>query len=169
MTSLPSLGWPDGHADSHTGHLHPEALPLSWSPDTVEAMIALCQAAYPGEGCGFLLGEERDGLRVLQRVLPIDNRADGPDQLRRFRIDPRDFMKAEREAARSGLSVLGVFHSHPDHRAVPSRHDLQFALPTLSYPILALDGSGSGAPRLSEIRSWQLNDHRLFAEESIQS
>lgn len=162
------LGWPDGHAESRTGHPHPEALPIQWSPAIEDEMFAICAEAYPGEGCGFLLGIEVEGVRHLTCVVPIDNVASGPDMLRRFTMSPLDFLKAERTAAKEGLLLLGVFHSHPDHLPVPSRHDLHGAMPTLSYPILALAGQGRPKPILAGIRSWQLNDHRQFAEETLQ-
>lgn len=166
--STPSpLGWPDGHAESRTGLPHPDALPLTWSPAVERDMVALCVAAYPGEGCGFLLGTEQQGIRQISQVIPIDNAASGPDQLRRFTMSPLDFMRAERTAAREGLQLLGVFHSHPDHLPVPSRHDLEGAMPTLSYPILAIAGRDQPQPRLAGIQSWQLNDHRQFAEENL--
>lgn len=163
------LGWPDGHAKSRSGLPHPEALPIQWSTAIVEEMFALCADAYPGEGCGFLLGFEMDGVRHLTRVVPIHNVASGPDQLRRFTMSPMDFLKAERTAAKEGLQLLGVFHSHPDHLPVPSRHDLDGAMPTLSYPILALSGQNRAEPVLAGIRSWQLNDQRQFAEETLQN
>lgn len=144
-----------------------EALPLQVSFDVLETMKSNSLAAYPGEGCGFLLGTDGPEGRIIRAAIEVDNTA-GEDQLRRFQMSPLDFLKAERTAAREGLEVLGIFHSHPDHRAIPSTHDLQGALPHLSYVILAVDGSGS-APEVVEVRSWQLDTQRIFSEETLLS
>jgi proteasome lid subunit RPN8/RPN11 len=164
---LQHLGLPTGCAESHSGEFHPAALPLVWQPDIQSAMERSCLGAYPGEGCGFLLGRDADGHRTLSVALEVDNRA-GEDQLRRFQMTPRDFMKAERHAASLGLEVLGIYHSHPDHRAIPSTHDLVGAWPHLSYVILAVDGSTT-KPQVVETRSWQLNDAHLFSEEPLRN
>lgn len=164
---LGHLGKPTGAHSAHSGQLHIEALPLQVSFDVFETMKANSLAAYPGEGCGFLIGTDGPDGRVIRQAIEVDNAA-GEDQLRRFQMSPLDFLKAERAAAREGLEVLGIFHSHPDHRAIPSTHDLQGALPHLSYVILAVDGSGS-VPEVVEVRSWQLDTQRIFSEETLLS
>lgn len=164
---LGHLGKPTGSNTSHSGHAHPEALVLQCSFDALEKMKRTSLSAYPGEGCGFLLGHDGDQERQVRMVLTVDNAA-GKDQLRRFEMTPLDFLKAERTAAQHGMEVVGIFHSHPDHRAIPSTHDVQGALPHLSYVILAVDGTGH-SPEVVEVRSWQLGSQRLFAEETLQT
>lgn len=164
---LGHLGKPTGSNTAHSGNAHPEALVIRCSFDVLEKMKRVSLGAYPGEGCGFLLGNDGEQGRQIRLVLTVDNAA-GEDQLRRFQMTPLDFLKAERTAAKQDMEVLGIFHSHPDHRAIPSTHDLQGALPHLSYVILAVDGTGP-SPEVVEIRSWQLGDQRLFAEETLQS
>ena len=163
---LGHLGKPTGAQSARTLEPHPTALPLRWSDRIQQVMERNSLEAYPGEGCGFLLGLDGPDERRIHVALEVDNRA-GVDQLRRFSMTPKDFLLAERTAAREGLEVLGIFHSHPDHRAVPSTHDLHGALPHLSYVILAVDGSGDH-PDVVETRSWQLDTARVFSEERIQ-
>jgi proteasome lid subunit RPN8/RPN11 len=164
--ALKHLGIPTGAADAHSKGLHPEALPLRWSQATQVVLESHCMEAYPGEGCGFLLGLDGPDERRIHVALETENRA-GQGELRRFSMTPLDFMQAERLAAGEGLEVLGIFHSHPDHRAIPSAHDLHGALPHLSYVILSVDGKSS-APRVIETRSWQLDADLRFSEEVIQ-
>lgn len=166
-TPLGHLGKPAGYLSSRTGREHPSALPVRWSEQVQWTMERNGTTAYPGEGCGFLLGLDGPEERRIHVAIEIDNRA-GDDQLRRFSMTPKDFLRAERLAAREGLEVLGIFHSHPDHRATPSTHDLHGALPHLSYVILAVDGSGN-EPAVVETRSWQLDADRIFSEECIQN
>ena len=41
----------------------------------------------------------------------------------RFYLDPRDYMRADRAARAQGLDIVGCYHSHPDHPAIPSERD----------------------------------------------
>ena len=72
-------------------------------------------------------------------------------------------MKAERFALENDLTLLGVYHSHPNHPAIPSEHDLKQAVPYFSYLIASIyDG------KFKEITSWQLNEEsKQFKEEPI--
>ena len=117
---------------------------------------------YPEECCGALLGRFVDGLAVVELAWPIVNVR--PDtRRRRFLVDPRDYLTVEREAARRGLEVLGFYHSHPDHPALPSEFDRQHAWPNLHYVIVEVD---AGVPR--EITSWLLSEDRsIMREERI--
>lgn len=90
---------------------------------------AFAEDSYPGEACGFLIGKSGQIVRVVL-ALPAKNisgqrPADGvrPQTLRRFRINPVEYLEAERTATRAGLNVVGFFHSHPDHSARPSTSD----------------------------------------------
>jgi proteasome lid subunit RPN8/RPN11 len=73
-------------------------------------------------------------------------------KLKRYSIDPPELIRAGEEARRSGLDLIGVYHSHPDAAVVPSRVDLQFAWPDFTYLILSLEG---GEPR--DVGAWSLN------------
>lgn len=54
------------------------------------------------------------------------------ERVRRFRLDPREQLLAQRWAREQGLQVLGAAHSHPCSDPVPSATDLELALaPTL--------------------------------------
>ena len=73
------------------------------------------------------------------------------------------YLHGEREAARLGLDVLGVFHSHPDHPNRPSEFDREWAMPWFfvrDHQRQAGKAAGS--------RSWLLSEDRLsFTEETI--
>jgi proteasome lid subunit RPN8/RPN11 len=72
-------------------------------------------------------------------------------------------MSAEQEAESLGLDLIGVFHSHPDHPAVASEFDLEWALPWFSYLITAVQHG-----RARQSRSWRLDDDRTqMCEEAI--
>ncbi|GBC98684.1 CysO-cysteine peptidase [bacterium HR17] len=97
-----------------------------FAPTAREAMVTHCRTVYPQEGCGILLGEKVGGAWFVARSVPVPNTH--PERQRdRFQIDPRDFLRVEREAAQDRLSVIGFFHSHPDVPPYPSPTDAAFA------------------------------------------
>lgn len=81
---------------------------------------------------------------------------------RRYWIDPQDLLKTQREARDRGLSIIGVYHSHPDHEAIPSNCDRTLAWPEYSYIIVSVQKG-----KAVDIRSWQLNDDHKFLPEPM--
>jgi proteasome lid subunit RPN8/RPN11 len=122
----------------------------------------LCRA-YPEEGCGVLLGRERDGWREVERVIGFDN-VQQDERSRRYLIAPEQFLAAEKEARAGGLDVIGFFHSHPDHPSRPSSYDLENAWPWYSYLIVSVERG-----EVKDTRSWRLADDRSqFESEPLQ-
>jgi proteasome lid subunit RPN8/RPN11 len=114
--------------------------------------------AYPYECCGALIG--RDGVVTETHALP-NTTEEGPR--RRFKVNDKDYMAAERHATRSGGELLGFYHSHPDHPARPSKYDLDHAWPVFSYVIVSVRG---GIP--ADMTSWRLREDRsAFDEEQL--
>ena len=117
--------------------------------------------AFPNECCGFLYGREEGGRKIVvaQRV---DNSKEG-DQRRRFEISPLDYIKAENYALEHNTQLLGIYHSHPNHPAIASVHDLEKAMPFFSYVIVSvMDGE------IADTKSWKLKeDVREFQEEIV--
>src|SRR5688500_10528584 len=80
-------------------------------------------ASFPDECCGFFYGQEDSlGNRQVTEILVVNNAKEG-DKRRRFEISPKDYMLGEQYALEKGLQLLGVYHSHPNHPAIPSEHD----------------------------------------------
>jgi proteasome lid subunit RPN8/RPN11 len=120
------------------------------------------EAAYPEEGAGFLLGTEDDSRQVTS-ILPIKNNRQAEARRNRYLIAPGDYLAAEKEAERAGLTLLGVFHSHPDHPDQPSDYDREWAQPWFSYLITSVY-----AGKALDTRSWRLEEDRsCFIEEKI--
>ncbi len=134
---------------------------LTFQPDVYNRMLDDARKCFPDECCGFLFGEENGANRHFSEILIVDNAKEG-DKRRRFSITSRDYMKAELMAAKLNLTLLGVYHSHPVHPAVPSEHDLNVAMPYFSYVIISVYGQDD-----ISVRSWKLNDERQFEEELV--
>lgn len=100
---------------------------------------AAAEEAYPDECCGLLAGfGDLDGDVTITRVQPSDNVAeDGKRD--RFEVDPRVRFDLMRELEGGPERIVGHYHSHPDHPARPSEHDLKMAFePDLLWLIVAL-------------------------------
>jgi proteasome lid subunit RPN8/RPN11 len=122
------------------------------------------EKAYPNECCGFVLGAiHEDGRRKTGGIFPIGNARESEEQYHRFKIEPEDFMRVEKEARARNLDVIGFYHSHPDHPARPSDYDRQHALPFYSYLIVSVEGGTA-----QDMTSWELAaDRAAFTEEKI--
>jgi proteasome lid subunit RPN8/RPN11 len=118
---------------------------------------------YPSECGGMLIGRFEDGRKTLVELLPMENAMDAADQHNRVLITPKDVLRAERHARAQKLDVVGYYHSHPDHPAVPSRFDLDHALPVWTYIIVSVEKG-----RAVDLRAWEMeNDRSRFNEEEI--
>lgn len=91
------------------------------------------EATYPDECVGLLLGQIDGSSKHVVAAFPVENRwsgqvtlseADDAESRRdRFYLDPRDYLRVDRAAREQGLDVVGCYHSHPDHPAIPSERD----------------------------------------------
>jgi len=122
------------------------------------------RSAYPEECCGLLVGHlEPSAKRVVALRRAVNAREDSRQN--RYLISPEDILEAEKEASASGLDIIGVYHSHPDHPARPSEFDRDNAVPWYSYVILSVAG---GVP--AELTSWRLREDRSgFGAETIET
>ncbi len=123
------------------------------------------ERVYPNECCGLLIGRlEDDGeTRFITDLYPVTNSWKSTQQANRMMIDPLDYMRAERRYINDGLAVVGSYHSHPEHPAVPSRYDLDNApWPKFSYIVVSvMDG------RACEVRSWEMAEDRTRFDEEL--
>ena len=130
-------------------------------PQAKAVIVEDALRCFPNECCGFFFGRKDGDLRAVTEAQPVINAKEG-DQRRRFEIHPIDYMKAERYALEQGLELLGVYHSHPLHPAIPSEHDRVVALPEFSYIIASVQPDAVEA-----ITSWRLNEARQFDSEEV--
>lgn len=118
------------------------------------------EKAYPHEACGFLLGSDSERLRHITALLPAEN-VSTENLRRRFVIHPKAYMQAERFAEQHHLQLLGIYHSHPDHPAIPSEHDVLFAQPYFSYFIHSIEKG-----KMTSTHSYRLVNE-VFLEEKF--
>ena len=125
----------------------------------MEEINAHVEKAYPEEGAGFLLGEEGQ----VREIIALSNAREDGARHNRFLFTPEDYLKAELQADSLGLSLIGVFHSHPDCPNGPSEYDLEWSKPFFSYIITRVDDGEA-----VNSRSWKLmEDRSKYEEEEI--
>jgi proteasome lid subunit RPN8/RPN11 len=132
-------------------------IPLVLTAELRKSIESEGVAAFPNECCGILIGRDvtsPDGRRrIVEKLLPGKNVFESDEQYHRFSIDPRLQLRAEREAEAEGRTVLGFYHSHPDHPARPSEYDREHGWPFYSYVIVSIM---NGQP--ADMTGWVLND-----------
>ena len=137
---------------------------LQLSDEVLARIPAHGEESYPEEGAGFLLGQDSgNGARAVTSIFPLTNSRENEARHNRYLITPEDYLKAELTADKLGLSLIGVFHSHPDHPNRPSEYDREWAQPFFSYIITSINEG-----KAIESRSWRLTEDRSkFDEEEI--
>ena len=97
-------------------------------------MVAHAYDGLPDEACGLLAGPPGGDRAVA--FYPCRNAAQSS---RVYTIDPKDHLRADRDAEAKGLEVIGVMHSHTHTDAYPSPTDLaQAPDPGWHYVIVSL-------------------------------
>jgi proteasome lid subunit RPN8/RPN11 len=124
-------------------------------PAPVEADLRRhCEAQYPNEACGAIFGQG-DGTSapwIVSEVSAAPNEH-GEDQKRRYLIPPDFQLQAERHAQATDQDVLGYYHSHPDHPALPSEYDRANAWFGYLYLICAVQQG-----RSTDLNAFTLDD-----------
>ncbi len=134
---------------------------LKIKKEAVEEIKKQGEEGYPYEICGFMLGniDYQNNIRECIEVYQVENqnkeRAND-----RFEIDPKDYMKVEDYADKKGISIIGIYHSHPDHPDRPSQTDLMFAQPDMSYIIVSVEKG-----KAVSWKSWELDKDKFKQEE----
>lgn len=129
---------------------------LRLTRDLYVEMVGHCIAGLPDEACGLLGGHAGSGS--VERCYPTRNAA---ASARVYTVDSLDLLRADRDAERSGLQLIGVFHSHTHTDAYPSPTDVaQAPDPSWHYVVVSLRDTHP------MVRSYRIVDGRVD-EESV--
>ena len=117
-------------------------------------MLGHAYDGLPDEACGLLAGPA--GTDKCTRFYPCRNAAESSKV---YTIDPKDHLRADRDAEAAGLEIIGVMHSHTHTEAYPSPTDVaQAPDPGWHYVIVSLRAE---APTL---RSYRIVDETIAEE-----
>jgi len=152
-----------GPPEVRTAYDMSEAAGLRLSEPQYNVMREAATGGYPDEVCGIIVGRFDAGHGTVARVVPTRN-VTAADRRRHFEIPPADLVHEQRSARDAGLRILGFYHSHPEHPAEPSAHDLELAWQEYIYVIVPVAGRRAG-----DARAWRLHpDRRTFHEVPIE-
>jgi proteasome lid subunit RPN8/RPN11 len=124
------------------------------------------EETYPAECCGILLGLYDGESRLVRRLIRCENAAPASHR-DRYEIDPREVIRAQREAREAGVEIIGFYHSHPDHPPRWSSVDLEQAhWIGCSYVITSVGSTGVEETK-SFLLAGELEEDKHFIEEEI--
>jgi proteasome lid subunit RPN8/RPN11 len=142
------------------------------STEQIEQIRAHAESTYPEECCGLLLGTIEGENKILTEVRVTENswNVESAELLlvtigskrNRFSIAPEVLLRVQKETRDRNLSIVGIYHSHPDHPALPSEFDRAIAWQQYSYIIVSVKHG-----QAADIRSWTLDETSQFQPEEI--
>jgi proteasome lid subunit RPN8/RPN11 len=120
--------------------------------DVYLQMVADCFDKLPNEACG-LLGGKGANASVAYVVTNVAQSS------RIYELDPREHLRADRDAEDRGLELIGVYHSHTHTAAYPSPTDVaQAPDPNWHYVLVSL------ADEAPSVRSYRIVDGNITEE-----
>jgi [CysO sulfur-carrier protein]-S-L-cysteine hydrolase len=131
--------------------------PLTLTETVWRQMVGHAYDGLPEEACGLLGGDPETGGVGL--FYPCRNAAASS---RVYTVDPRDHLRADRDAEGRGLEIVGVMHSHTHTEAYPSPTDVaQAPDPSWHYVIVSLKREAA------VLRSYRIADSAISEEEVL--
>ncbi|NDJ21666.1 hypothetical protein GS682_08445 [Nostoc sp. B(2019)] len=144
------------------------------SQEDLQTIRTHAENIYPDECCGIILGYMGSEGKTVVEVMPTENAwsteaADflgeytAESERRQYAIAPQVMLQAQKAARDRSLNIIGIYHSHPDHLAIPSECDRLYAWQGYSYIIVSVQNG-----RATEVQSWSLDDTHQFQAEAIE-
>jgi proteasome lid subunit RPN8/RPN11 len=145
-------------------------MPLNIPQPLYDQLRAHGEETYPNECCGIMLGRaEADNLSVHDLIPAGNTRTDSAHN--RYHIAPQELIAAQRQARKSGLDIVGFYHSHPDHPAQYSTTDFAEAhWFGCAYVITSVDGdkqTGQAKLTNSFLLTGTTEDDKAFTNQPI--
>jgi proteasome lid subunit RPN8/RPN11 len=142
-------------------------MPLHLSQPLYDQIRTHGEETYPHECCGILLGKsDAHNLHVTEILRAGNTRTDSAHN--RYNIAPEELIAAQRHARKSGLDIVGFYHSHPDHPAQWSPTDFAEAhWFGCAYVITAIE-KGQAALTNSFLLTGTTEDDKTFIHQPIE-
>jgi len=118
-----------------------------------EDLLAHAREGFPLEVCGILGGVD-ETVSSIYRMTNTDASNE------HFMMDPREQFAVIKALRAQGLSMLAIYHSHPESPARPSEEDIRLALtPDVSYVIISL-----ADPAAVDVKSFKISSGAVTKE-----
>ena len=131
---------------------------LRLTRDVYLRMVGHAYDGLPLEACG-LLGGSSDTDPKVTHFYPMTNTAASS---RIYEMDGREIIKADRDAERHGVQIVGVYHSHTHTDAYPSPTDVaQAPDPGWHYVLVSLRAE------TPTVRSYRIVDGNIAEEQVV--
>ncbi|WP_445632472.1 JAB1/MPN/MOV34 metalloenzyme domain-containing protein [Nostoc sp. DSM 114161] len=149
---------------------------IKFSEQHLQTIRTHAENIYPEECCGIIFGYLASEGKTTVEVMPTENawnteagaefsgERTGESKKRQYTIAPEVMLQAQKQARDRSLSIIGIFHSHPDNPAIPSECDRLYAWQGYSYIIVSVQNG-----KATQVRSWSLDDTHQFQAESIEN
>ena len=122
--------------------------------DIHDDLIAHAREGFPLEVCG-ILGGTQDTVSAIYRMANTDASKE------HFTMDPREQFAVVKDLRAKGLTMLAIYHSHPESPARPSEEDIRLALtPGVSYVIISL-----ADPLQPVVKSYKIDQGNVFPDD----
>jgi proteasome lid subunit RPN8/RPN11 len=119
-------------------------------------IIDHARSGFPLEVCG-ILGGAGDTVSAIYRMTNTDASNE------HFMMEPREQFSVVKELRSQGISMLAIYHSHPESPARPSEEDIRLALtPGVSYLIVSLQNAAQPV-----VRSFKITDGVVTPEDVV--
>lgn len=118
---------------------------LKISKEIIGTIFEHARKALPLESCGYLAGTNNE----VTKFYPMTNVDQSHEH---FSFDPKEQFSVVKDARNNGLTLLSVYHSHPETPARLSEEDIKLLNdPNMIYTIVSLKESDP------DIKGYMLN------------
>lgn len=142
-------------------------------PYQLAAIRAHGESTYPDECCGLLIGKLSQNRKTVVEVRATQNVwnaesaeffLDNTAATRRshYTIAPETMLAVQKDTRDRNLAIIGIYHSHPNHPAIPSECDRLYAWQQYSYIIVSVQQGVA-----CDLNNWSLNAQHQFQPEEI--
>lgn len=87
-----------------------------------EQILTHAKNQAPNECCGYMLGRSEGKSNILTHFYAMSNIHPQPQE--HFSFSPAEQLRVLREF--SHLQIIGIYHSHPHSKPIPSQEDRDF-------------------------------------------
>lgn len=133
--------------------------PVFFSRALYQSIVDHARSVHPEECCGLVAADQK-GSPV--RVIPMTNILHSPV---RYQMDPKEQFSVGKAIRLEGMSLWGIYHSHPLSEAYPSVVDINLAYyPDLFY-LLASPVTTPPDLRIFRIQNGKVSEFPLILKE----